>query len=215
MKIRTIELLALAALAASTGAHAAVVTFEPDDFAVVFPGDPARSVQGYDFTLLAGNDQAFFISGLDAPDSYVNSGSKNLYAANYAGLGITASNGGAFSLASFQLGGGEILSPENWASSIEVIGRVAGGGVLAANFVLPSTATMTTVTLGWSNLASFEIVVNPHAGSLLNGRDYTIDNLNVTAAVPEPQTLALMLAGLGAVGFVARRRKGREVRRRA
>ncbi|CAN5427899.1 hypothetical protein BH11PSE9_BH11PSE9_19170 [soil metagenome] len=209
MNHRSFEWLAGAVLLASAGAQAAVVTFEPDDFAVVFPGDPAHSVQGYDFTLLAGNSDAFFISGLDAPDSYVNSGSKNLYAANYAGLGIAASNGGAFSLASFQLGGGEIASPEKWASSIEVIGRVVGGGVLAANFVLPSTATMTTVTLGWSNLASFEIVANPHAGATLNSRDYTIDNLNVTAAVPEPQTLALMLAGLGAVGFVARRRKSR------
>lgn len=208
MKLNAFRLLAGAVLAASAGAHAAVVTFEPDDFALVLPGFPAHSVEGFDFTLLAGNDQAFFISGLDAPDSYVNSGSKNLYAANYAGLGIAASSGGAFGLASFQLGGGEIAKPESWAGSIEVIARVVGGGVLAANFVLPSSATMTTVTLGWSNLASFEIVANPHAGATLNSRDFTIDNLDVTAAVPEPQTLALMLAGLGAMGFVARRRKG-------
>lgn len=32
-------------------------------------------------------------------------------------------------------------------------------------------------------------------------------NYSITAAVPEPQTYALLLAGLGAVGFVARRRR--------
>ncbi|MBV6323622.1 choice-of-anchor C family PEP-CTERM protein [Duganella violaceipulchra] len=34
-----------------------------------------------------------------------------------------------------------------------------------------------------------------------------LDNVSVTAAVPEPETYAMMLAGLGLVGFIARRRK--------
>ena len=39
-----------------------------------------------------------------------------------------------------------------------------------------------------------------------NGHDIGLDNVSVTA-VPEPETYALFMAGLGLMGFVARRRK--------
>ena len=43
----------------------------------------------------------------------------------------------------------------------------------------------------------------------LGGDQFYLSELDVVAAVPEPETYALMLAGLGVVGFVAKRRKTR------
>jgi len=41
----------------------------------------------------------------------------------------------------------------------------------------------------------------------LNAASISYANLNVTAVVPEPETYAMLLAGLGALGFMSRRRK--------
>jgi hypothetical protein len=82
-------------------------------------------------------------------------------------------------------------------SSPNLLQGVAGGSSgnnwlhYTAEVVLTGTTRLTFSALGTSN---------SYGGSL--------DNVSVTA-VPEPETYALMLAGLGLIGVVARRRKAK------
>lgn len=54
---------------------------------------------------------------------------------------------------------------------------------------------------GYGNVVSFTL-----AGSV-SWAFIALDNLEVAAPVPEPETYAMLLAGLGLLGFIARRRK--------
>jgi hypothetical protein len=96
-------------------------------------------------------------------------------------------------------------------------GNLAGPGALAnANFDTNAIASLfggnADVQLG----SSFSNVFLPHAGeckgvaptglSCLAG---SADMRGVVVSVPEPETNALMLAGLGVLGFLARRRRAR------
>ena len=71
-------------------------------------------------------------------------------------------------------------------------------------------------TGNWTDWRHFEfdVVGNGNTGTLkfadagtANTYGGSLDNVSLVAAVPEPETYALMLAGLGAVGFMSRRRK--------
>ncbi|MDT7837609.1 PEP-CTERM sorting domain-containing protein [Aquabacterium sp. OR-4] len=61
-----------------------------------------------------------------------------------------------------------------------------------------------TLASGGSHTLAFAVL---DVGDVVGVSTLTVSNLSVTPAVPEPGTYALLLAGLGAVGFMARRRR--------
>lgn len=93
--------------------------------------------------------------------------------------------------------------------------------LLTVNSSVGPAQTFTTASLGFllsngdqnfSQYVQFSGLAGAKITSLTFSNtttDYGFEtaNYSVTAPVPEPETYALLLAGLGAVGFVARRRK--------
>lgn len=90
-----------------------------------------------------------------------------------------------------------------------VISSISGDG-----YASWTTFAATTGFLAGSNTLTFVVTntVNERANYTGLRAEFLSSNvtpLTVAPAVPEPQTYAMMLAGLGVVGFVARRRRGK------
>jgi hypothetical protein len=68
-----------------------------------------------------------------------------------------------------------------------------------------SNLDLTPANFSFSNLAagSYSLLVNGVSG---RGGSYTVNLTTTATAVPEPEAYAMMLAGLGLVGFAARRK---------
>ena len=127
---------------------------------------------------------------------------------NYIDLDGSSSDAGMFSksltltagttyVASFQLAG----SQRNFTESVTATFGTASTGFTYTQLTPFTTSTLTfTPTTTGSYLLWFG---EPGTGG--NNEGLLLDNVSVTA-VPEPSTYALMLAGIGAVGFLARRR---------
>lgn len=79
----------------------------------------------------------------------------------------------------------------------------AGGGQPVNGINLGEFAVFSISGASLSSIDSGALLAGIHVRSLYNGQSEGF----VTTPVPEPSTYALMLAGLGALGFVARRRR--------
>lgn len=201
---RILSLLALSTLAASAGAQ---VTFSG--------GTNVTSIAGYN-----PNGSAGSLVNPGGKDNALISTSGGLLTATFLGFEALDNNTYGFS------SGSTVLSNRG-ALNATATGLVSAG---LLNFTFADMSTGTSVGNGGNPLTEFTsyAVLGSFVGSVFT--PYTMNNqydlilgfndglrvdadyddmvvgLRVTA-VPEPETYALMLAGLGAAGFISRRRK--------
>jgi hypothetical protein len=112
---------------------------------------------------------------------------------------LTNTGGHAFSVTSIDLA--HLLDVSLPARKVTFSGTKVGGATYTQEFTFDNDWATFTFNGNFTNLSKLT-----WTESLLGTRDFLIDNIHV-AAVPEPETYAMLGAGLGLIGFAARRRK--------
>jgi hypothetical protein len=104
-----------------------------------------------------------------------------------------------------------------YTATFDLAGNQRGGsdsllvnfGTASQTFNLASSAAWNTHSLSFAatTTTNFSLSFSNAGGDNVG---IVLDNVLVTAAVPEPETYALLLAGLGLVGTIVRRRKAKQ-----
>jgi hypothetical protein len=216
--MKQLKLLLLAATAcASFSASAAtnLITnggFEDDSAAgyTSFSSDYAKTGSMYDTSVLTINSNPNNVHGswasfgaLEGSNMLIvnggTNGSSNLVWSQTLNLGAGSYD---FSAAAASTYSGN-------PSNIVFVATIGGADYTLGGVQLGSTTGQWDAITGTLNLQSATSVQI----KLLNnstdysGNDFAVDQISLTSAVPEPETYAMLLAGLGLVGFAARRRK--------
>ena len=196
LKIIT-SLVAFAAL--SGAAHATTLTF--DD--LVGEQQIANGYAGLDWS------NFFVLPGTqDGPSGYEN-GTVSTPNVAYNAFGNPASISADTS--PFSLNSGYFTAAWNDGLTVSVVGQVGGVDTYSTSFEIDTQAAVLE-TFNWADLSSvtFTSFGGTNHGYNGTGPHFALDNLtvNVTGAVPEPATWAMMLAGFGMIGMAMRKPAG-------
>lgn len=200
--LRTLCIITFTSVAFTTNALAGVIDFsDQTSGSCASYGEGTFTSQGYEFK---GNPDEPYMFLCDAG---VVATSPGVVLVNANGIGIITMNkvgGGAFTLNSFDAGSRMDYYD---ATGIDVLGNLVGGGTVSTSFNFDGYNFQTfTLPNTFTNLSS---VVLTSMGTEMN-REFAINNITVDgadAAVPEPQTVSLVLAALAGLPLVRRFRR--------
>lgn len=200
--MKTMTILRSAAVAAVFASSAASATATPQTV-ITFN---ALEQSGFGLTLLNSYSEAGYNFdnnlwyGLSSvhKDNFFYAGSAGLGAAALTTTTLTRADGAAFSLDKISLAD-YVSLPGSY--DVTFVGTKVGGATVSQTFSLSGSSSFSNYTFtNFTNLVS----ATWQEGAL---HTFQVDNIAATvSAVPEPGTYAMLLGGLGLLGFMRRRR---------
>ena len=209
MMLKPLAAAALLAVAAASQAAVTVYTSQASFLAAVSgvgvdtyagfsitgstPSPITRNAGAYGYTASV-STTSFFGAGTTAnPWLSTNTATDTITYTSFTG-GANAVGGNFF---------GSDISGQFAAGDITVTATDASG--TTTQTIIAATTTSFLGFTSTSGITTLTVAAVQPSGSFLWP---TVDNFTMAVAVPEAQTYAMMLAGLGVLGFVARRRRG-------
>lgn len=158
--------------------------------------------QSYYSTLTLGNSTSFAFTNAKVTSASGFSTNYEDALNNATGTNLTVTNGEALAAGSTAAS----FLANSLGQSMNKLGNQAPSGITAGNVVGASgVAFIALANSSTSTVAAAQRTVFGGTWSF-DGTTLSYSGTNTTPAVPEPGTYAMLIAGLAAVGFVARRR---------
>lgn len=137
----------------------------------------------------------------DAVNVLFNPADSSYAMAASVGAKTTMTNVGGYAFSATSIDLAHLLDVNLPNRTVTFVGTKMDASTVTQSFTFSNDWATFYFNSGFTNLSKLSWSEN-----LLVTRDFQVDNINVTA-VPEPETYAMLMAGMALVGYAARRRK--------